>query len=59
MLPADMEQLSRLRRTIAKSEALPEEVRPLALGVAEVDATLGGGLSRAGSEASGGDAGSS
>src|SRR3954454_5929633 len=47
MLPADMEQLSRLRRTIAKSEALPEEVRPLALGVAEVDATLGGGLSRA------------
>src|SRR3954447_13528289 len=47
MLPADMEQLSRLRRTIAKSEALPEEVRPLALGVAEVDAALGGGLSRA------------
>ena len=47
MLPADMEQLSRLRRAIAKSEALPEEVRPLALGVAEIDAALGGGLSRA------------
>jgi protein ImuA len=45
MLPADMEQLSRLRRTIAKSEALPEEARPLALGVAELDAALGGGLS--------------
>ena len=48
MLPADMEQhFSRLRRAIAKSEALPEEVRPLALGVAEIDAALGGGLSRA------------
>src|SRR6476661_4534806 len=47
MLPADMEQLSRLRRTIAKSEALPEEVRPLALGLTEIDAALGGGLSRA------------
>jgi protein ImuA len=47
MLPADMEQLSRLRRAIAKSEALPEEVRPLALGVAEIDAALGGGFSRA------------
>ena len=44
MLPADMEQLSHLRRAIAKSEALPEEVRPLALGVAEIDAALGGGL---------------
>ena len=45
MLPADMEQLSRLRRAIAKSAALPEEVRPLALGVPEIDAALGGGLS--------------
>src|SRR5438876_2951564 len=44
MLPADMEQFSRLRRAIAKSEALPEEVRPLALGVSEIDAVLGGGL---------------
>jgi len=47
MFPADMEQLSRLRHAIAKSEALPEEVRPLALGLAEIDAALGGGLSRA------------
>ena len=47
MLPADMEQLSRLRRAIAKSEALPEEVRPLGFGVPEIDARLGGGLSRA------------
>jgi protein ImuA len=47
MLPADMEQLSRLRHAIVKSEALPEEVRPLALGVTEIDATLGGGLTRA------------
>jgi protein ImuA len=47
MLPADMEQLSHLRRAISKSEALPEEVRPLALGVSEIDAALGGGLSRA------------
>jgi protein ImuA len=46
MLPADMEQLSRLRRAIAKSEALSEEVRPLALGVAEIDAALGGGFTR-------------
>src|SRR5438874_840096 len=44
MLPADMEQLSHLRRAIAKSETLPEEVRPLALGVPEIDAALGGGL---------------
>jgi protein ImuA len=46
MLPAEpMEQhLLRLRRAIA-SKALTEEVRPLALGVAEVDAALGGGLS--------------
>src|SRR6185369_4070588 len=47
MLPADMEQLLRLRRAIAKSEALPEEVRPLALGVAEIDTALGGGVARA------------
>src|SRR5262245_19429024 len=47
MLPADMEQFSHLRRAIAKSEALSEEMCPLALGVAEIDATLGGGLSRA------------
>jgi protein ImuA len=46
MLPAEpMEQhLSRLRRAIATSEALPEETRPLALGVAGIDAALGGGL---------------
>src|SRR5436305_1613594 len=42
-----MEQLSRLRHTIAKSEALPEEMCALTLGVAEVDAALGGGLTRA------------
>jgi protein ImuA len=49
MLPAEpMEQhLSRLRRAIATSEALPEEVRPLTLGVPEIDATLGRGLTRA------------
>jgi len=47
MLPADMEQLSRLRRAIAKSEALPGEVRPLPLGVSEIDAVLGGGLAGA------------
>src|ERR1044071_6808197 len=47
MLPADMEQLSRLRRAIAKSEALPEAMRPLSLSVAEIDPALGGGLSRA------------
>lgn len=45
MLPARMEQhLSRLRRAIAKSEALPEETRSLALGVPTIDAALGGGL---------------
>jgi protein ImuA len=44
MLPADMEQVSRLRRAIAKSEALPEETRSLALGVPAIDAALGGGL---------------
>ena len=49
MLPAEpMEQhLSRLRRAIAKSEALPEQVRPLALGVPGIDTALGGGLARA------------
>jgi len=47
MLPADMEQLIRLRRAIAKNEALFEEARPLALGVPEIDAALGGGFSRA------------
>ena len=45
MLPAEMEQhLSRLRRAIATSEALPEETRSLALGVPAIDAALGGGL---------------
>jgi protein ImuA len=40
-----MEQhLSRLRRAIAPTEALPEDARSLALGIAEVDAALGGGL---------------
>ena len=49
MLPAEpMEQhLSRLRRAIAKSEALPEEVRPLSVGVPGIDAALGGGLAHA------------
>jgi protein ImuA len=48
MLPAKTEQqLSRLRRAIATSEALPEETRSLALGVAVIDAALGGGLSGA------------
>jgi protein ImuA len=45
MLPAEQEQqLSRLRRAIAKSETLADETRLLALGVAEADAALGGGL---------------
>ena len=46
MLPVEsMEQhLSRLRRAIAASEALPEEARTLALGIAAIDAALGGGL---------------
>jgi protein ImuA len=46
MLPVQpMEQhLARLRRAIAATETLPEEARSRALGVAEVDATLGGGL---------------
>lgn len=44
MLPADMEQLSRLRRAVAPNQALSEEARSLALGVAAVDAALGGGL---------------
>jgi len=47
MLPANPEQISCLRRAIAKTEALPEEVCPLALGVTEIDAALGGGFSRA------------
>ena len=45
MLPAEQQHLSLLRRAIAKSEALPEEVRPLSVGVSEIDAALGGGLS--------------
>src|SRR5215210_195707 len=48
MLPAEpMEQhLARLRRAIAtSSEALVDDGRTLALGVGEVDAALGGGLS--------------
>ena len=45
MLPAKTEQhLSRLRRAIATSEALPDETRALALGVPAIDAALGGGL---------------
>lgn len=44
MLPAEQQHLSHLRRAIAKSEALPEDVRPLELGVPEIDAALGGGL---------------
>ena len=45
MLPAQTEQhLSRLRRAIATSEALPEETRSLALGAPTIDAALGGGL---------------
>jgi protein ImuA len=46
MLPVQpMEQhLSRLRRAIAAAETLPEEARSRPLGVAAVDATLGGGL---------------
>ena len=43
MLPAE-QHLSRLRREIAKSEALVDEARVLPLGVAAVDAALGGGL---------------
>ena len=38
------QQLSRLRRAIATSEALPEEARALALGIGAIDAALGGGL---------------
>jgi len=47
MLPAEpMEHhLARLRRAIATSEALVDEARSLALGVPDVDAALGGGLS--------------
>ena len=45
MLPVQSmeQQISRLRRTIATSEALPEEARSRALG-AGIDAALGGGL---------------
>jgi protein ImuA len=43
--PEPMEQrLARLRREIARTEALPEEARSRPLGVADVDAALGGGL---------------
>ena len=46
MLPAEsMEQhLSRLRRAIATSEALPEQRAALTLGIGTIDAALGGGL---------------
>src|SRR5688572_19308317 len=45
MLPADMEQLSRLRRAVATSEeTLADAARSLPLGVRKVDAALGGGL---------------
>jgi protein ImuA len=46
MLPVEpMEQhLSRLRRAIATSEALPEQARRLALGIGTIDVALGGGL---------------
>jgi len=46
MLPAKPmeQQLAQLRRAIARTEALPEEARLRPLGVADVDATLGGGL---------------
>lgn len=46
MLPVEsMEQhLARLRRAIAAAETLPEEARARPLGVAAVDAMLGGGL---------------
>jgi protein ImuA len=46
MLPAKPteQHLSRLRRVIATSEALPEAARLLPLGVGPVDAALGGGL---------------
>lgn len=47
MLPAAAEQLSRLRRAIAKSEALPEGARTLTLGVPVIDTALGGGLAHA------------
>lgn len=45
MLPAEQEQqLSRLRRAIAKSEPLLDETRVSPFGIGEVDAALGGGL---------------
>src|SRR5262245_30146076 len=43
MLPVE-QQLSHLRRVISTSEALAEEAGSRALGVRDVDATLGGGL---------------
>jgi protein ImuA len=43
MSPAK-QQLSRLRKTIAKSETLVDETRVLPIGIAEIDAALGGGL---------------
>jgi protein ImuA len=43
-----MEQhLSRLRRAIAKNEALPEAARSIPLGVTQIDRALGGGLAGA------------
>src|SRR5262245_55728748 len=43
--PEPMDQrLARLRREIARTEALPEAARSRPLGVADVDAALGGGL---------------
>lgn len=49
MLPVEPleQQLSRLRGAIATREAQLEDARPLALGVAPVDAALGGGLAGA------------
>jgi len=44
MLSTDMEQISRLRHVLVKSEALSDDVRPLALGVPDIDAALGGGF---------------
>ena len=43
-MPPTEQHLSRLRREIAKSETLTDETRVLPLGVAAVDAALGGGL---------------
>ncbi len=43
-LPNQEQQLSRLRRAIAKSEPLLDETRVSPFGIGEVDAALGGGL---------------